>query len=83
MSCSYHAQAGVVIYLLCSSPLRELDGSPMECFHHAVSLSQCCALHGFCELLAVSPQQFSRATDATKLTPAEGIIASASLAGHD
>ena len=44
---------------------------------------QCCGLHGSCELLAVSPQQPSRATDATQLTPAEGIIASASLAGHD
>lgn len=39
MSCLYCAQAQMCIYLLCSSPLRELDGSLMECFHHAVNLS--------------------------------------------
>ncbi len=27
------------LYLLLSSPLREFDGSPMECLHHAVNLS--------------------------------------------
>ncbi len=79
MSCSYYAQALVGIYSLCSSPLWEFDGSPMECFHHAVSLPTMLRVIW----LLRSPQQPSRATDATKLTPAEGIIASASLAGHD
>lgn len=39
MSCSCYAQALVGMSLLSSRPLWEFDRSPMECFHHAVSLS--------------------------------------------
>ncbi len=83
MSCSCYAQALVTYTYSCPVPFGSLMARRWNVSIMRSTCHQCCASHGTCKLLAVSPQQPSRATDATKLTPAEGIIAFTSLAGHD